>query len=295
MPRFAIGKRQVGQDCPILIVAEVAQAHEGSVNVAHAFVDAIADAGADAVKFQTHIAEAESSPGEPWRVRFSRQDANRFDYWKRMEFTGEQWAGLKRHADERGLLFLSSPFSLAAVDLLLRVGVPAWKVASGEVRNGVLLERLIATRLPVLVSSGMSDRAELDATMGRLAAEEIPRMVFQCTTAYPCPPERVGLNLLPEFRARYRCETGLSDHSGTIWPALAATTLGAKAIEVHVTWDRTMFGPDVPASVTFEELKRLVSGVRFTESMLSHPVNKDAESKLKNDAKDKLKGLIKKK
>ena len=86
-----------------LIVAEVAQAHDGSLGLAHAFIDAVAQAGADAVKFQTHIAEAESTPSEPWRVRFSRQDATRYDYWRRMEFTDEQWLGLKQHADERGV------------------------------------------------------------------------------------------------------------------------------------------------------------------------------------------------
>src|SRR5262245_60624614 len=117
------------------IVAEVAQAHDGSLGMAHAYIDAIGNAGADAVKFQTHIAAAESTPNEPWRVKFSPQDATRYDYWKRMEFTEEQWHGLKKHAVECGLEFLSSPFSVEAVDLLTRVGVAAWKVASGEINN----------------------------------------------------------------------------------------------------------------------------------------------------------------
>src|SRR5919202_6486040 len=103
---------ELGEKRKILIIGEVAQAHDGSLGMAHAFVDAIAGAGADAVKFQTHIAAAESTPDEPWRVKFSPQDATRYDYWKRMEFTEEQWRGLKRHADELGLLFLSSPFSI---------------------------------------------------------------------------------------------------------------------------------------------------------------------------------------
>ena len=115
---------------PCLIVAEVAQAHDGSLGMAHAYIEAAASAGADAVKFQTHIASAESTPGEPWRVKFSPQDATRFDYWKRMQFTEDQWRGLKNHASDRGLKFLSSPFSLEAVQLLSRVGVAAWKVAS---------------------------------------------------------------------------------------------------------------------------------------------------------------------
>ncbi|HEX6863525.1 MAG TPA: N-acetylneuraminate synthase family protein, partial [Thermoanaerobaculia bacterium] len=105
-----------------LLIGEVAQAHDGSLGTAHAFIDVIAAAGADAVKFQTHIAAAESTPGEPWRVRFSRQDESRYDYWKRMEFTEDQWRGIAEHARERGLLFMSSPFSIQSVELLERVG-----------------------------------------------------------------------------------------------------------------------------------------------------------------------------
>ena len=143
--KFKIGEKSVGPGQPCLIVAEVAQAHDGSLGAAHAFIDAIADSGADAVKFQTHIAAAESTLGEPWRVKFSLQDNTRFDYWKRMEFTEEQWHGLKRHADKSGLLFLSSPFSFEAVELLNRVGVAAWKVPSGETANTPMLDHIIAT------------------------------------------------------------------------------------------------------------------------------------------------------
>jgi N,N'-diacetyllegionaminate synthase len=277
MPAFSIGTRQVGEGHPALVIAEVAQAHDGSVNVAHAFIDSIADAGADAAKFQTHIAGAESSPAEEWRVPFSKQDASRFDYWKRMEFTKEQWSGLKEHAEARGLIFLSSPFSLAAIELLSAIGIQAWKIASGEVRNELLLARMLETKLPILLSSGMSLPAETEATTGRLRAAGVPHLLMQCTSAYPCPPERVGLNVLRDFHERFGCETGLSDHSGTPWPSLAAVTLGAKAVEVHVTWDRAMFGPDTVASITFEELKQLVAGIRFTERMLAHPVDKQAE------------------
>src|SRR5215467_9214956 len=138
------------------IVAEVAQAHDGSLGTAHAFIDACARAGADAIKFQTHIAAAESSPGEPWRIKFSRQDASRYDYWKRMEFTEEQWAGLALHAKERGLIFLSSPFSSEAMDLLDRLGMEAWKVGSGEIGNTPLIQRMAKTGKPVLLSSVMS-------------------------------------------------------------------------------------------------------------------------------------------
>ncbi|HTG43997.1 MAG TPA: N-acetylneuraminate synthase family protein, partial [Verrucomicrobiae bacterium] len=240
--------------------------------------DAAADAGADAIKFQTHIAAAESSTQEQWRVQFSKQDATRYEYWKRMEFSLAQWRGLKEHAEQKGLLFLSSPFSLAAIELLSTIGIGAWKIASGEVRNELLLERILATKLPIMLSSGMSSWDELDATVQRIKAAAAPLLLMQCTSAYPCPPERVGLNVLGQMRRRFDCPVGLSDHSGTIWPSLASIALGGSVTEVHVTWDRSMFGPDAAASVTFAELKDLVRGIRFTERMLRHPVDKEAEA-----------------
>lgn len=258
-----------------LVIAEVAQAHDGSLGMAHAFIDAAARAGADAVKFQTHIAAAESTPGEPWRVQFSFQDKTRYDYWKRMEFTEEGWRGLKAHADERGLLFLSSPFSSEAVALLRRVGVAAWKVASGEVGNAPMFAQMLETKLPMLISSGMSSLAELDRAVAQVQRAGVDVTVLQCTSMYPTPPERVGLNLIPFFRERYRCKVGLSDHSGTIYAGLAAATLGIEVLEVHLTLSREAFGPDVPASVTTAELRQLVDGVRFIERARAHPLDKD--------------------
>lgn len=264
---------RLGRSC--LIIGEVAQAHDGSLGTAHAYIDAVADAGADAVKFQTHIAAEESTPGEPWRVRFSPQDATRYDYWRRMEFTDEQWQGLAMHARERGLFFLSSAFSFAAVELLDRIGVPAWKVGAGETSNLPLLERMARTGRPVLLSSGMSGWAELDAAVDCVRSNGAPVMVLQCTTSYPCPPEKLGLNVLAQLSARYGCPVGLSDHSGTVYAGLAAATLGAQLIEVHVVFSRECFGPDVVASVTTAELRQLVKGVRFIERALSHPVDKE--------------------
>ena len=266
-------KDQVGQGC--LIIAEVAQTHDGSLGLAHSFIDAVADTGADAIKFQTHIAAAESTPEEPWRVKFSLQDNSRYEYWQRMEFTETQWLGLKQHAAQRNLIFLSSAFSPEAVELLSRVGVAAWKIASGEVSNTAMFEQIRATGLPILLSSGMSSLSEIDSAVELIKSSGQPLAVLQCTSAYPCPPEKVGLNLLSLFRERYQCAVGLSDHSGTIYPGLAAAALGAEVLEVHVTLSREMFGPDVPVSVTTAELRQLVEGVRFIQKMLENPVDKD--------------------
>jgi N-acetylneuraminate synthase len=273
-----------GRRC--LIIGEVSQTHDGSLGTAHAFVDAIADAGADAVKFQTHLAAAESTPAEPWRVHFSRQDETRYEYWKRMEFTEEQWKGLKEHCDEAGVLFLSSAFSPEALELLARVGVPAWKVASGEITNRPLLEAMAATGLPMLLSTGMSPWSEIDGVVELLRERAAGLALLQCSTAYPCPPEQVGIEVLDAYRERYGCAVGLSDHSGTIFPSLAAAALGCDVLELHVTLSRRMFGPDVVASVTDDELRTVVDGVRFIERMRTHPVDKDGMSRQLDPLRD---------
>ena len=267
--------REPRSGAPCSIIAEVSQRHDGSLGLAHAFIDAAAGAGADAIKFQTHIAAAEGTHAEPWRKAFSQQDATRFEYWKRMEFTAEQWHGLKEHAEKRGLHFLSSPFSMEAVELLTRVGVAAWKVASGEINNAPLVDAMASTGLPLMLSTGMSPLAEIDSAVEQVRRHGVPLAVMQCTSMYPCPPELVGIDLLPTFRERYSCSVGLSDHSATIFPGLAAATLGAEVLEVHITLSREMFGPDVVASITTTELRQLVQGIRFIERMRGHPGDKE--------------------
>jgi len=273
---FSIQNHAIGPGHPCFVIAEVAQAHDGSLGTAHAYIDAVARAGADAVKFQTHIAEAESTPGEPFRVKFSPQDATRYDYWKRMEFSEPQWQGLADHARQAGLVFLSTPFSFEAVEWLDRLEMVAWKVGSGEVTNLPMIERMASTGRPVLLSSGMSDWEELDRAVNAATGAGAPVGIFQCTTAYPCPPEKVGLNVLDEIRRRYQCPVGLSDHSGTIYAGLAAAALGADLLEVHVVFSRECFGPDVRASLTTAELAQLVGGVRFIHTAMAHSLDKQA-------------------
>ncbi len=273
---FAVANRQVGAGQPCLVIAEIGQAHDGSLGTAHAYIEAVSKTGADAIKFQTHIASAESTSVEPFRVKFSSQDRTRYDYWKRMEFTEEQWQGLADHAHHCGLLFLSTPFSNRAVDLLERIGVPAWKVGSGDVNNLSLIGRMAKTSKPILLSSGMSSWGDLDAAVMRIQEHGTPFAVLQCTTAYPCIPEKLGLNVLTEIRGRYGCPIGLSDHSGQIYAGLAAVVLGANIIEIHTTFSRECFGPDVLASLTIADLRQLVEGIRFIETALAHPVSKES-------------------
>ena len=274
--KFFIGDRLVGEGAPCFIIAEVGLAHDGSLGTAHAYIDAAADAGADAVKFQTHIAEAESSPQERFRIKVFPQDKTRYEYWERTAFTEEQWLGLKQHAEEKKLIFLSSPFSNAAVALLRRVGMKAWKIGSGETNNLLMLEEIASQGEPVFLSSGMSYIEELEKSVDLLRSKGSPVMVMQCTSSYPCPPERYGLNMIGEYRRRFGVPVGFSDHSGEIAPGLAAVVLGAKSIEVHVTWSKQCFGPDVKASLTFEQLSELTKGIRLLERSLDNDIDKDA-------------------
>ncbi len=258
------------------MIAEVAQAHDGDSEAAHAYIDAAANAGAHGVKFQTHLAAAESTPEEPWRVKFSDRDATRYDYWKRMEFSPGQWEQLRGHTLERGLLFVCSPFSVEAVEMMSPMGVDAWKIASGELGTWPLLEKIAAAGAPVLLSSGMSPWAEIDTAVEQVCAHDLPLVVMQCTSVYPTPARQAGLNVLSEMKRRYGCAVGLSDHSGAIYAGLAAAVLGAAVLEVHVAFARTDPGPDVPSSVTFDELEQLVRGVGFLTEAASNPVDKDA-------------------
>ena len=276
---FEIDGREVRDGGRTFLIAEVAQAHDGSLGLAHSFIDAAAAAGADAIKFQTHIADAESTPGEPFRVKFSYVDATRFDYWRRMEFSPEQWAGLAAHARERGLVFLSTPFSLQAVELLERLAMPAWKIGSGEVTNRLLLERCAGSGRPVLLSSGMSTWAELDEAVALIRGRGAPAAVLQCTSEYPTPLSRVGVNLLQAYRLRYGVPVGLSDHSATVHPSLYALAHGAALIEVHVAFDRAMFGPDSRASLTFAEFASLAAARDAFGELSRNAVDKDAAAK----------------
>lgn len=249
------------------VIAEISQNHDGSLGQAHAFIDMVADCGADAVKFQTHIANEESTKWEQFRVNFSYEDKTRYDYWKRMEFTEEQWAGLFNHACQRGLEFLSSPFSGKALNLLDSIGISAWKFGSGEIFNTELLEAACNTGKPILISTGLSTWKDIDAYVKKVKVSGNDLALFQCVTAYPSSADMIDISLIEEFRKRYDCIVGISDHSATIYPCIAAAALGARIFEVHVTMSKYMFGPDVAASVIPEDLKRIVEGTHFIYRM----------------------------
>ena len=252
--------------------------------MALSYIDALAEAGVDAVKFQVHIAEAESSIYEPFRIRFSMQDETRFDYWKRMEFSKEEWKLIKSRCKEKGVEFLASPFSNAAVDLLEEIGVKAYKIGSGEVNNFLLLEKIAKTGKPVILSSGMSSYTELDRSVDFLKKKGVEFSVLQCTTAYPTQPANYGLNVIAELKKRYGVTVGYSDHSARIETCIAAAALGAEILEFHAVFSRKSFGPDATSSLEIDEIQELVKAVRTISAALGNPVNK-SENRSFNELK----------
>lgn len=260
-----IGTRTLGSGHPALVIAEIGNNHDGSIKQAERLIDAAAEAGADAVKFQTHIADAEMLPSTPTPPHF---DEPRYELTKRMELTLDDHVRLKERAEGLGLVFFSSPFSVPAVELLQEIGVAAYKIASGEVTNPPLLRAVAATGKPTLLSSGMSGLEQIDAAAGLLRGGGCPVVVLQCTSTYPCPPEQVNLRAMSAMGERLGALYGLSDHTPDVWASVAAVALGAVCVEKHFTLSRRLYGPDHHSSLEPEGLARLVVGVREVEAAL---------------------------
>jgi len=196
-----------------------------------------------------------------------------------LEFTQEQWIGLKKHCDEKGVEFISSPFSIAAVELLETLGVKNYKIGSGEVSNFLMLDRIAKTGKHLMISSGISSFEELDKTIAFLRNKNSSFSLFQCTTAYPTKAVEWGLNVIGEMKERYGVPVGFSDHSGDIFACLAATSLGADFLEFHAVFDKRMFGPDSKSSLTIDEIKQLIHGVKQIHASLNTPIDKSDNSR----------------
>lgn len=254
-----------------IVIAEVGSVHDGSFGNALKLIEACAAAGADVVKFQTHIAAAETLRNAPMPPYFKGEP--RFEYFERTGFSEAKWRELAAHCQAQGVGFLSSPFSIEAVELLDKVGVDAFKIPSGEVTNLPMLDRIADTGKPALLSSGMSDWRELDAAVAVLKRGG-PLMVMQCATAYPCPPEQVGLNVIAEMKARYGVPIGYSDHAFGPAAAMAAVAHGAVAVEKHFTFSRAMYGSDAANATEPGEFRDLVQWLKQIWRMVDHPVDK---------------------
>lgn len=256
----------------ITIIAEIGSVHDGSIGNALKAVEAAAACGADVVKFQTHIAEAETLVDAPMPSYFNGEP--RLEYFRRTGFSVPQWKRIAQHCIDHGVQFLSSPFSLEAVELLEEVGVDLYKIPSGEVSNVPLLERVARTGKMVYLSSGMSNWAELDQAVSVLRKGG-PLVVMQCSSAYPCPPESVGLNVMLEMKHRYGFPVGLSDHTLGHAACISAAALGAVVVEKHFTFSRLMYGSDARHSMEPAEFMAFCAHVKEAAVIRSNPVDKD--------------------
>ena len=260
-------------DQDVYIIAEVGSVHDGSFGNALKLIETAAACGADAVKFQTHIPEAETLKDAPMPPYFRGEP--RFEYFARTGFSRAQWCELKAAAEARNVEFLSSPFSEAAVELLEEIGVRRYKIPSGEVTNLPMLERIAESGKPVLLSSGMSDWAELDRAVETIRRHHDRLCIMQCSSAYTCPNDRVGLNVLAEMQGRWALPVGYSDHTLDNHACFAAVALGASVVEKHLTFSRLMYGSDAPHSAEPAQFGELVRGIRAISTMRANPVDKD--------------------
>lgn len=257
----------------VTIIAEVGSVHDGSFGNAKSLIELAAECGADVIKFQTHLAAAETLRDAPEPPYFKGEP--RFEYFSRTGFSREQWKELARAALGHNIEFLSSPFSNDAVDLLEEIGIERYKIPSGEVSNIPLLEAVAETGKPVLLSSGMSNWSELDRAVTTIRKRHDKLCVMQCSSLYPCPPDRVGLNVLAEMRDRWNVAVGYSDHTLNNYACLAAVSLGATVIEKHLTFSRRMYGSDARHSAEPQQFRDLVRGVREISEILEHPIDKN--------------------
>ena len=255
-----------------IVIAEIGSVHDGSFGNALNLIEAAADCGVDAVKFQTHLAEAETLPFAPMPPFFKGEP--RFEYFQRTSFCQKQWGKIQNHCQKHGVEFLSSPFCEEAVDLLESVGISRYKIPSGEVTNLPLLAKISRTGKQVILSSGMSSWMELDAAVQTIRQTHNDIIILQCTSEYPCTYEMVGLNVMEEMKNRYDLPVGFSDHTLTSYASFAAVTLGAQVIERHFTFSRKMYGSDAKHSLEPTELKKLVEGIRAIEVMRRSKVDK---------------------
>jgi sialic acid synthase SpsE/CMP-N-acetylneuraminic acid synthetase len=261
-----LGTRRIGGGAPTLVIAEAGVNHNGDTELAHRLVDAAADSGADVVKFQTFDPRSLARPGAPladYQVA-AGEHGDQVTMLERLALSAESHDQLARHAAERGIVFLSSPFDVHAADLLDGLGVDAFKVPSGELTNLPFLADLARRGRPLLVSTGMADIREVaDAVDAIEAAGDPPVALFHCVSAYPAAPSDANLAAMATLRAAFGVPVGWSDHTPGIELGIAAAALGAAMIEKHLTLDRSMPGPDHAASLEPAEFARLVESIRM--------------------------------
>jgi len=258
MKPLVIDSRRIGPEQPPLVIAEIGINHEGQIEKAIRMVDDAAAAGAECVKFQSHVIEDEMIPND---VIPGNAKESIWQIMSRCALSEQEERTLMDYTREKGLIFMSTPFSRAAADRLEHMGVSAYKIGSGECNNYPLIRHIASFGKPVILSTGMNDIASVRPSVDILRAAGIPYALLHCTSLYPTPYDQVRLGALADLAAAFPdAVLGLSDHSLGIYTCLGAIPYGARILEKHFTSDKTWPGPDVPISLDPAELRELVTG-----------------------------------
>ncbi len=270
----------------IFIIAEAGDNHNGNLENALKLVDKAAEAGADCVKFQTFVTEeviSRHAEMAEYQKQNTGVEESQFDMVKKLELSFEDFRQIQAYCRTKGILFLSTPFDLPSIAFLNDIGVPFFKIPSGEITNYPYLAAIGRTHKDVVLSTGMCTVEEIREAIAVLEENGAGRMtLLHCNTEYPTPYEDVNLNAMETMRAVFGKEVGYSDHTLGIEVPVAAAALGAVIIEKHFTLDKDMEGPDHKASLEPEELAAMIKAVRNIETALGSSEKKPSPSELKN-------------
>ena len=262
-PFITIAGRRIGKDYPPFVIAEIGINHEGSMKKAKRMVDDAAKAGAECVKFQSHVVEDEMAPVAK-KIVPGHTTESIWEIMKRCAFSEAQERELKKYVEKKGMIYMCTPFSRAAADRLFRMKVPAIKIGSGECNNYPLLEHIAKYGKPIIMSTGMNDLASVRTAVKIFKKHKTPFALLQCTSMYPTPYEKVRLGALADLEKAFPGTViGLSDHSLGVWTVLGAVPLGASILEKHFTSDKKWPGPDIAISVDPTELKAMSRAIHL--------------------------------
>tara|TARA_B100001093_G_scaffold514741_1_gene589476 strand:- start:3038 stop:4090 length:1053 start_codon:yes stop_codon:yes gene_type:complete len=273
MPKeIEIGSYKINETSPCFIIAEAGVNHNGDLSEAFKLIDAAKEAGANAVKFQTFKADKlvlDEAPKAGYQLVTTSSEESQKEMLRKLELQAADFERLNNYAADKGIMMLSTPFDLDSVDLLVKIGIPALKLSSGDLLNIPLLRKVKATELPVILSTGMSNLGEIEKALAVFGEEGRSQLILlQCTTNYPIEPEEANLRVMDTYRSAFKLHVGFSDHTATIESALAASALGARVIEKHFTLDKSAPGPDHSASLEPKEFGQMVKSIRMVEASL---------------------------
>lgn len=271
------------KDYPTLIIAEVGVNHNGSVGMAKKLVDSAQKCGADAVKFQTYKTEdliTKDAKKAEYQIKNS-DEGSQFEMLKKLELSSEDFVEINQHALEKKITLLSSPFDNKSVDLLDELGMPLFKIASGEITNLPLIKRIAKKEKPIILSTGMANLCEIEEAVKLIEKYNNELILMHCVTNYPSKPEDTNLNVIQTLKNTFKKPTGFSDHSPGIEMPIAAVALGSCVIEKHFTLDKTLSGPDHKASLEPHEFARMVRSIRNVENGLGNGIKKLTDDEIK--------------